>query len=443
MTSETINIPLDEERTSVVPEDSKKPQLVDQLIVEERQAQDNAQLDQVPDGGTEAWLQVLGGFVLAFSTFGYFVSWGTYQAYYETVLLPHNSSQQIAWIGSLQYSMIFLPGLLAGRLCDLGFFKPTLIAAAAVMTTGNFLTAECTKYWQFLLCQGFLLGVSSSCIYIPCISTISHWFRYRKPQAFAIITFGVSLGGIAYPIIIRNLLPSVGFKWTTRTIAFINLAAFIVAILSMRSRLPPSNVLPNLLDIRPFASPAYALYVISTFVAFLGLYTPLTFLSVSAELRGIDSRFAFYLVAISNGASAIGRLASGPIAQAIGTVNVLAISIVLSAVFTYIWPFMETRGEFIAIAILYGIASGVFVCLFAIPVALLGPLHDVGRRTGMQMTVMAFGALAGPPISGAIKMHHNTFREVGIYSGSVVLASVPIMLASKYCVVGSVFKGKF
>ncbi|OCB85136.1 MFS general substrate transporter [Sanghuangporus baumii] len=399
--------------------------------------------EEVPDGGLEAWLLVVGGFFLSLSTFGYFVSWGTYQAYYETVLLVSNTPSQIAWIGSLQYSLIFLPGLLAGRLFDLGYFKPTLITASAAMTIANFLIAECSKYWHFVLCQGLLLGLAAGCIYIPCIAVVSHWFKHRRPVAFAIISFGGSVGGIIYPIIVRNLLPTVGFKWTVRTIAFINLATFIFAIFTMRSRLPPPDILPNLLDVRTFLTPAYLFYVLSTFVAFLGLYTPLTFISVSAELIGLDPSFSFYLVAIANAASAVGRLSSGVLAVSYGPVNVMVICTALAAVFTYIWPFVTTKASFIAATILYGITSGAFICLFAIPVAHLGATHDVGRRTGLQMTVMAFGALAGPPISGVIKQHHSTFHEVGIFAGTMIAGSIFLMLASKFCAVRSLFTGKF
>ncbi|KAL5531067.1 hypothetical protein ACEPAG_3943 [Sanghuangporus baumii] len=398
---------------------------------------------EVPDGGLRAWLVVLGGFSLSFSTFGYFVSWGTYQAYYETVLLASNTPSQIAWIGSLQYSLIFLPGLLAGRLFDLGYFKFLLVSACAAMTIANFLTAECSEYWQFLLCQGFFLGLAAGCIYIPCIAVVSHWFKHKKPLAFAIISFGGSLGGIVYPIMVRNLLPDVGFKWTVRAIAFLNSTTFVFAAFVMRSRLPPPDTLPKLFDIRSFLSPAYLFYVFSTFVAYMGLYSPLTFLSVSAELIGIDRSLAFYLVAIANGASAVGRLGSGVLAVSYGPVNVMVICTALAAVFTYIWPFVTTKGAFTAVTVLYGVTSGAFMCLFAIPVANLGSTHDVGRRTGLQMTIMAIGALTGPPISGAIKQNHSTFHEVGIYAGTMIAASIFLMMASKYSVLHSIFRGKF
>lgn len=47
----------------------------------------------------------------------------------------------------------------------------------------------------------------------------------------------------------------------------------------------------------------------------------------------------------------------------------------------------------------------------------MGDTHDVGLRVGMSMTVLAFGAVAGPPISGAINQATGGFEAVGYYAG--------------------------
>lgn len=74
----------------------------------------------VPDGGLQAWLSVLGGYVgdilclgcpesdtywrtsffVCVATFGYSNSFGVYQDYY--VLKGASSSSNVSWIGSLQ-----------------------------------------------------------------------------------------------------------------------------------------------------------------------------------------------------------------------------------------------------------------------------------------------------------------------------------------------------
>ena len=47
----------------------------------------------------------------------------------------------------------------------------------------------------------------------------------------------------------------------------------------------------------------------------------------------------------------------------------------------------------------------------------MGPTESIGRRTGMYFTVMALGALAGPPISGIIVDTPGSYRAVGAYAG--------------------------
>jgi len=57
-----------------------------------------------------------------------------------------------------------------------------------------------------------------------------------------------------------------------------------------------------------------------------------------------------------------------------------------------------------------------------------GEIEDVGRRIGMCMTIFASGALAGPPISGAINNVTGGFKAVGYFAGSMVVASVALMV---------------
>ncbi len=55
---------------------------------------------------------------------------------------------------------MFLPGLVAGRLFDLGYDRSLMLASSALLVCASFLVAECKVYWQFLLCQGIAVGVS-------------------------------------------------------------------------------------------------------------------------------------------------------------------------------------------------------------------------------------------------------------------------------------------
>lgn len=55
-----------------------------------------------PDGGTKAWLTVLGSFAANMCSFGWTNCLGVFQAEYERDLLKDYASSQVAWITSTQ-----------------------------------------------------------------------------------------------------------------------------------------------------------------------------------------------------------------------------------------------------------------------------------------------------------------------------------------------------
>ena len=94
-----------------------------------------------PDGGLRAWLSVAGGYVLCittcryelmtaswlvcFSTFGYASSFGVFQDLYTVT--GASSDSNISWIGSVQLSLLFMLGIVSGRLLDAGYFRHIMI----------------------------------------------------------------------------------------------------------------------------------------------------------------------------------------------------------------------------------------------------------------------------------------------------------------------------
>ena len=145
----------------------------------------------------------------------------------------------------------------------------------------------------------------------------------------------------------------------------------------------------------------------------------LTYIDLNATTVGISPDFSFYLVSIANAASGFGRISSGFFADKFGPLTVMAPPTLLCAIMTYVWPFATTKGPLVAIAIIYGLCSGAYVSLFIVPTVVMGDMDDAGRRTGIVMTVTSLGAIAGPPISGAIAQATGGFKAVGYYAGIV------------------------
>ncbi|KAI6156993.1 MFS general substrate transporter [Pisolithus tinctorius] len=390
-----------------------------------------------PDGGLKAWSVIVASMLTTFCTFGYVNTWGIFQDYYERVLLSDSSPSAIAWIGSITF--IFLPALVTGRLFDLGYFKIPYLIASCGLIVCTFLTAECTQYWQFFLVQGLLTGLFSGIILPQALSVVSHWFCKKKGMALGIVSIGTSLGGTMFPIAGQNLIPVVGFKWTVRVFGFMMLVALGIASLAIDRRLPPVNVKGGLFNLSAFRNPAYTIYCIAGVACPLGLYTTLTYLPVSASAVGVSNNFTFYLTAISNAASGVGRLSAGFLADYIGPLNVMIPLTSLVGVLTFVWPYASSQGQLIAISVIYGIACGTYVSVFVVPPMAMGDVGDVGRRVGMFLSISSLGTLAGTPISGAINARTGGFHGPGFYAGGVVLFSVLLLLVVRHLQLGRLY----
>ena len=95
-------------------------------------------------------------------------------------------------------------------------------------------------------------------------------------------------------------------------------------------------------------------------------------------------------------------------------------SVFVAGILTVVWPHVHGTGALVALALLYGASVGGFTSLIGAPMIALGNSTDVGRRTGMCLTILSFGSLMGPPISGAINHATGGYSVVGIYAGQSI-----------------------
>jgi hypothetical protein len=125
-----------------------------------------------------------------------------------------------------------------------------------------------------------------------------------------------------------------------------------------------------------------------------------------------------------------------------GALNTMAAFTAVAGIVTFAWPFATNEKQLIVISCIYGcvrhlfmtscrlilfrFSTGGYVSLFTVPAVAMGKFEDAGRRVGMFMSVAAFGAIAGPPISGAISTASGGFVAAGYYAGTSVKCAIPL-----------------
>ncbi|KAI1073491.1 putative MFS monocarboxylate transporter [Whalleya microplaca] len=393
--------------------------------------------DKVPDGGSVAWLQVLGSFALYLNTWGMTNAFGVFQTYYESNLLRHVTPSAISWIGSTQSFFLLVAGVFSGPLYDAGYLRLLLGSGTILVTLGMMITSICTEYWQVMLAQALCLGLGTGCLYIPSVAIIPQYFYKRKALAMGIVSSGSSLGGVIYSLMFQGLQPRVGFGWATRIMGFVSIATISISLVVLRRRTAAAEI-RSLLDLQAFRERSYVLYCASIWLSFMAFYAPVFYLQSYALTHGLEGQpVALYLIAILNAASVLGRLSPSFIANKIGPIHTLFLSVTLTGVTTFSWINTNSGAGNIAFATFFGFFSGSIV---ALPVVVLTSfttdLSRLGTRLGMSSVLNAVGCLIGAPIAGAILSATGSYLGIQLFAGFVIMATAAILVILRFVITG-------
>lgn len=94
-------------------------------------------LKRRPEGGTEAWLTVLGSFLVYYASYGLVNSFGYFHSYHKTTFLSSTTSSTIAFIGTLQVFLMNTLASISGALCDSYGVKVIYIFPDPSLTSSN------------------------------------------------------------------------------------------------------------------------------------------------------------------------------------------------------------------------------------------------------------------------------------------------------------------
>ncbi|KAJ5908482.1 hypothetical protein N7495_001164 [Penicillium taxi] len=357
----------------------------------------------IPDGGLEAWSQVIGSFFLMFNCWGIVNCYGGFQAYYKTVLFPDASPAAISWIGSLQAFLLIFISVLTGPAYDAGYFRALIVTGTVLMVVGTLMVSFCTQYWQLLLAQAICTGLGAGCLFVPGVAILSTYFKKHASLATGIATSGGSVGGIVYSVLFKRFELSLGFANSVRLLALIMLLTQSISLVTMRVRIIPATRRAYL-QLSAFKEAPYALYSGGVLFAFMGMYIPFFFVqNYAIEHSILRSDTASYALITLNLASLLGRIIPNILADQTGPFNMLIVCSFTTSLLAFLWIWVDTVEGLFVFCSLYGFFSGAFVSLSPTTLVSLSPnLGVVGVRMGMSFVFAATGLLTGTPSAGAI-----------------------------------------
>ncbi|KAK0666723.1 major facilitator superfamily domain-containing protein [Cercophora samala] len=393
-----------------------------------------------PEGGVQGWLVVFGSFCAMLSLYGLINSAAVFESYFSTNQLKDNSPSEIGWIFSLYLFIVFFVGVQVGPIFDRYGSRLIVAVGCTLITLSLLLLSWCTEYYQIILTYSVMGGLGGALLNCPAYGSIAHFFNVRRGFATGIASTAGGIGGVIFPIVLRELLPTIGFNWSSRVLALIMLGLAIPANLFIKTRLPPAkgekvqSVWP---DFSVFKDARFACAALGVFFMEWGLFVPLTYIVSYAVDHGQDATESYLLLSYLNAGSVLGRVLPGILADKIGRFNVIIITIAICLITGLaLWlPAGHSNSMLIAYAVLFGFGSGSNIGLVPVCLGQLCDHRKFGRLFSTAMMVASFGTLSSVPIGGAL-LSGSGWTAVILFSSISYAVALAFYTATRVLAVG-------
>jgi len=256
-----------------------------------------------------------------------------------------------------------------------------------------------------------------------------------------------------------------GFNNATRYVATVICLTCIMAIFTAVPnpdwivRKPEVWTFQIFVDVSAFKNRAYSWFCASIAILFFGFYAIFFNLEEWAVSEGFGFRGAnnvgvnsdipahqaedriqtYWLLAIMNASSTVGRIGSAYLSDKYGALNIHFITTTVAALLTLcLWPFANDLKVAIAFVVVFGAFSGSVIGLPPASVAyILGKSPEaqakLGQWVGMMYTGAAIFALTGPVIAGHLITEFGSFLTVQMWSGACLFLSAVCMGCAIWC----------
>lgn len=263
---------------------------------------------------------------------------------------------------------------------------------------------------------------------------------------------------------LRNIYEQKSFR---HAVQYMTLMCFLTSVLAgilskpnprfTYRKIPKWTAFKTWADLEVFSSPPWVLFTCAIAMMFFGFYGIFFNLQgwASQEGIGFDGEHhpmcmenpsacqynglklkTYWLLAIMNGTSSVGRLSSSFLCDRFGALNVHAfVSLLSAALCLFMWVHLKTLEGGIAFVCIFGAFSGSVIGLPpASMAAILGPEQKkLGQWLGQTFFIAAPFALTGPVIEGYLVSRYKiNYLTIQIFSGLCLLSSAMFMISAKW-----------
>jgi MFS family permease len=336
-----------------------------------------------------------------------------------------------------------------GALSDRFGPRVVVMSGSVLLGLGLVLASRADSLVEFQLLFGILIGAAAGAFYAPMMAVASAWVENNRSLAVALVSAGMGVAPLTIAPFARWLITA--YDWRPAMFVVGIVAWLLLIPASLLVRRPPPMLVPNPPAPRPHATgaiatvveaprltaaealctPQFAALALAHFACCAAHSGPIFHMVTYAMGCGIPAMAAVSVYSLAGVSGLGGRLLLGVLADRLGAKPVLVVGLMAQAVAAGTYLFVGQLGEFYALSVVFGLAYGGVMPLYAILARdYFGP-HIMGTMFGAISALASIGMAFGPWAGGWAYDTYASYHWLYMGSFAIGLAAVAVALTFK------------
>jgi MFS family permease len=352
----------------------------------------------------------------------------------------------ISTAATLSFLSMGVASFLWGMLSDRFGTRAVVLAGGVLLGIGLGLASEASTLLQFQLCFGVLAGVAAGSFYAPLTASAAGWFTRHRSLAVALVSAGIGMGSMTMAPLAGWLIA--GHGWRTALLVLGGLAWLLILPAALVVRPPTaqergsggpdsSPAAPRLLTTaggaeltvaQALRTPQFAVIALTYFACCAAHSGPIFHMVSYAIDCGVPALTAASVISVGGFAGLMGRVVCGLVADRVGAKPTLVAGLGVQAVAISLYLVVRDLASFYALALMFGLAYGGVMPLYAVLVREYFGARIMGSVFGAVAMTSSIGMALGPWAGGWLFDLYASYSWLYIGSSAIGLGAAAIAL---------------
>ena len=389
-----------------------------------------------PSGFSYGWVVVGAGAMMTCIGFGAMLSLAVFLQPISDAMGWSRSGVSAA--ATIDFLCMGFAAFFWGALSDRFGTRIVVLAGSLLLGAGLVAASQATSLWQFQLSFGVLIGIAAGSFYAPMVAVASAWIEQHRSLAVALVSAGMGVAPLTVAPSASWLITTYDWRIAMLVIGIASWALLIPASLLVRPA--PQAAAPSTTGgatapevqwtaAQAFRTPQFITLALAHFACCAAHSGPIFHMVSYAMICGIAPLTAVTVYSLAGLSGLGGRLLLGVLADRFGAKHVLVGGLFVQAMSVATYLAVGHLGEFYALSVVFGLAYGGVMPLYAVLVREYFGVRIMGSMFGAVSAFASLGMALGPLAGGWVFDTFHAYNWLYVGSFAIGIAAVAVALS--------------